>query len=67
MRIYCPHCGVQLAAQDVQNDTATCHSCARKFKLAEAATDPSPVRALTPSESLRRQLDKMAKGPVKPD
>jgi hypothetical protein len=67
MQIYCPRCGVQLAAQDVQNDTAKCHSCARKFNIAEAATDPNPIRALTPSESLRRQLDKMARGPVKSD
>ena len=63
MQIYCPQCSTQLAAQDVQNDVAKCHSCQRTFNIAEAATDPNPVRALTPSEPLRIQLDKMTKNP----
>lgn len=63
MQIYCPFCRTQLAAQDVEKDQAKCHSCERTFSIAEAATEAKPVRALTASESLRIQLDKMTKNP----
>ena len=54
-----------MAARLTKVDRATCLSCDRSFKLTDAATEPGPVRALTAPKSLRKQLDKMAKGPKK--
>ena len=59
----CPNCATALAPNLLQQETVKCPSCERIFKPSDAKADVHSIRALTPSESLRTMLDKMAKGP----